>query len=367
MLAKMNKRLWIVYTCCVLIPTLIITMYLVVLAKDRFQSSSVLLVKQVADTQVSDASGLSALFGVSNTSREDSQILKEYIASRDMIEKLDNTLKLRQEFSSVHDPIFALSKDASIEELVEYFNAMIKVELDEQTMMLHVSSQGFTPEFSLKLNQELLKQSDFFINEISQTIAAEQQVYAEKQYQEATKQLDEARSEVLEYQNENEIFDPALQAQAVATLISGLQSNLAQLKTEERTLLSYLTTEAPQVVALKSQIESLQQQIDNESAKLTSPNNLKLNKNVADFEALKAKVEFATDLYKISLVSLEKARLEASRKLKKLVVIAAPRMAEDALYPRKIYISITSFILLNIVFGIGLLIHSIIREHREYL
>ena len=86
---------------------------------------------------------------------------------------------------------------------------------------------------------------------------------------------------------------------------------------------------------------------------------------MADFEELKAQVHFATDLYKLSLTSLEKARLEASRKLKKLVVISTPRLAQDALYPRKIYLSITSFILLNILFGIGVLIHSIVREHRE--
>ncbi len=365
MQAKINKRLWIAYTCCVLIPVLVIVFYLFAFAKDRYQSSSTLLVKQVADTPVADTAGLGALLGVPNTSREDSQILKEYIGSRDMIEQLDQTLNLRQEFSSVRDPIFALSEDASVEDLVEYFNKMIKVELDEQTMMLHVHAQGFSPEFSLKLNQEVLKQSDKFINEISQTIAQEQQVFAEKQYTEATAQLDEARQAVLQYQNENEIFDPELQAKAVATLIAGLQSSLAQLKTEERTLLSYLTSEAPQVVALQSQIAALQQQINTESSKLTSPNNLKLNKNVADFEALKAQVEFAADLYKISLVSLEKARLEASRKLKKLVVIATPRLAQDALYPRKVYISLTSFIILNIIFGIGLLIHSIIREHRE--
>lgn len=365
MLSKKNKKLFIVYSCIVLIPLLVIVLYLIIFAKDRYESNSILLVKQVAETQVSDNSGLGALLGVANTSREDAQILKEYIRSRDMVEKLDQKLNLRKAFYAQKDPLFALDKDASIEELVEYFNKVVKIELDEQTMMLAITSQGFTSDFSLKLNHEILNLSDEFINGVSKSIAQEQQSFAEKQYQEATKQLDEARRAVLVYQNENEIFDPELQAKAVATLISGLQTNLAQLKTEERTLLSYLTPEAPQVVALRSQIESVQKQIDSESDKLTSPNNLKLNKNVADFEALKQQVLFATDLYKISLASLEKARLEASRKLKKLVVIAGPRLAEDSLYPRKVYISITSFILLNIIFGIGLLIHSIIREHRE--
>jgi capsular polysaccharide transport system permease protein len=303
--------------------------------------------------------------GVPNTSTEDSHILKEYLVSRDMVEKLDKALNLRREFTVVNDPVFALKKDATIEELVEYFNQVVKVDLDEKTMMLQVSSQGFSPDFSLKLNRELLKQSDTFINDISQNIAMEQQTFAEKQLVESTVQLKQARDTLLDYQNKNEIFDPELQARAVATLVSGLQANLAQLKTEQRTLMTYLTAEAPQVIALKSQIESLEKQIETESAKLTSPSNAKLNKNVADFEELKAQVSFATDLYKLSLTSLEKARLEASRKLKKLVVISTPRLAQEALYPRKIYLSITSFILLNILFGIGVLIHSIVREHRD--
>ena len=362
---KLNKSLWIAYICFVLIPVMLIILYLMVYAKDRYQSSSLVLVKQVADAQVSDASGLGALFGVSNTSREDSQILKEYITSRDMVAKLNKILDLRTEFSSVNDPVFALSKDASVEELVKYYNKMVNIELDEQSMMLKVSNQSFSPEFALKLNKEILKQSDDFINQVSKSIAQEQQTFAEKQFNEATTQLDQARKKVLIYQNENEIFDPELQAKAVATLISSLQANLAQLKTEERTLLSYLTPEAPQIVALKSQIKSLEEQIEKESGKLTSPSSKKLNENVAEFEELKAQVGFAGDLYKISLVSLEKARLEASRKLKKLIVIAQPLMAQDALYPRKIYITFTSFILFNILFGIGLLVHSIVREHRE--
>lgn len=353
------------YSCFVLIPLLLVVLYLGLFAKDRYSSSSILLVKQVGDTVVNETTGIGALLGTANTSTEDANILKQYINSRDMVEKLDRELNLRQAFYVSSDPFFSLSKDAKIEDVVEYFNKVVHVELDEKTMMLDVSSQGFTPEYSLKLNKTILKNSEDFINDISQGLALEQQKYAEKQLDEATQQLKQSRDNLLHYQNENEIFDPATQAQAVATLVAGLQSNLAQLKTEERTLLSYLNPVAPQVIAVRSQIESVEQQIENENAKLTSPSNQKLNQNVSDFEELKAQVGFATDLYKLSLASLEKARLEASRKLKKLVVVSTPRLAEDAIYPRKLYLIITSFIVLNILFGIGALVRSIVREHKE--
>lgn len=362
---KFNKNFILAYSCFVLAPLLIVLMYLSLFAQDRYASSSTLLVKQVGEAAVTDSSGLGALLGASSTSSEDANILKTYISSRDMVDKLDREINLRKAFQVKKDPLFALDQDAPIEDVVKYFNRVVSVNLDEKTMMLEVNAQGFTPEYSLKLNNSILKNSEDFINDISQSIAQEQQNFAEKQLQESTEQLKKARDNLLKYQNENEIFDPALQAQAVATLVASLQNNLAQLKTEERTLLSYLNPIAPQVIAVQSQIESIEQQIQNENDKLTSPSNTKLNQSVSEFEELKAQVGFATDLYKLSLASLEKSRLEASRKLKKLVVISTPRLAEDALYPRKIYLIITSFIILNILFGIGALIRSIVREHKE--
>lgn len=362
---KINKKIAKIYGGFVLLPFVIILLYLVVFAKDRYVSTSILLVKQVGDATVMNSSGIAALFGTANTSGEDANILKEYIHSRDMIEKLNKELNLRHAFAVSKDPIFSLSDDAAIEDVVDYFNRAVKVELDEKTMMLDISSQGFSPEFSLTLNKAILKNSETFINGISQSLAYEQQKFAEKQLAESTIELKKARDQLLAYQNKNEIYDPEIQAKAVATIIAGLQGNLAQLRTEERTLLSYLNSSAPQAIAIRSQIESVETQIANENSKLTSPSNKKLNKNVADFEELKAQVTFATDVYKISIASLEKARLEASRKLKKVVVISSPQLAENALYPRKFYITVTSFILLNILFGIGLLIQSVIREHKE--
>ena len=217
-------------------------------------------------------------------------------------------------------------------------------------------------------NTPLIQELDAALNTTSTSLSDLQAEYvrlAEKQVADATQKLNQSRDALLAYQNKNEMFDPETQAKAVSTIVASLQGNMAQLTTEERTLLSYLNPDAPQVVAIRSQIAAVQKQIDDENAKLTSPNTQKLNRKVADFEELKAQVTYTTDLYKISLASLEKARLEASRKLKKLVVISTPRLAQDALYPRKVYISVTVFILLNIIFGIGMLVHSIIREHRE--
>ncbi len=362
-----NKRIFLIYGLVVLLPLIIIAIYLYTAAQDRYISSSTIVVKQVGQVGIEQSTGLGALLGVNNTSGEDAQFLKAYMQSPDMVYALDKKINLRQAFvGNGGDPLFQLSKEASKEELVKYFNKRVKIALDEKTMMMNITTEGFSPEFSLLFNKAILSESERFINEVSQRVAKDQLNFAQKQLDEATKQLSTARESLIGYQNRNQMFDPQIQASAVVQLVAGLEANLAQLNTEERALLSYLNPEAPQVIAIRSQIAALQQQIKNEKAKLTSSTTSnKLNQRAADFEALKAQVEFSTDLYKISLASLEKARLEAVRKLKNLVVITSPQLAQDAYYPRRGYILLSAFLMLTILFGIGQLIASVIREHQE--
>ena len=72
------------------------------------------------------------------------------------------------------------------------------------------------------------------------------------------------------------------------------------------------------MVSLRSQIKAVEEQITQEQTKLTSPNTTKLNRQAVQFETIKADVDFATELYKLSLSSLEKSRLEAFKKMKNL-------------------------------------------------
>ncbi len=364
---KNNRSALVAYFLMVLIPLFAILFYLLVFAQNRYLTDATVVVKQVGEVSANSASGIGALLGVSSTSTEDTQYLTAFIQSRDLVERLDKNLDLRKAFTGGgSDPIFELPHDASMEELVQYYQKRVKVNLDVQTNLLHISTEGFTPEFSLKLNQEILSESEKFINDISQDVAKDQLVFATDQLNEASENLAQSREALINYQNENQMFDPQAQALAVAKIVAQLESNLAQLRTEERTLLSYLNPTAPQVVALRSQIQSVEKQIQDEKSKLTSPRNAeKLNRSAADFEGLKAQVEFNTDLYKLALASLEKARLEAVRKLKNLVVITSPRLAQEALYPRVGYIAFSAFLLLNLFFGIVMLVRSVIREHKE--
>ncbi len=122
------------FICLVIIPWEFIIFYTMVIAQPRYVSTSNVVIKQVSEANVSSGSGISALLGVNNTSSEDARYLTNYILSNDMVKKLDKKLNLREAYYlEGSDFIYELPKDATQEELLEYFKDRVNISLDEQT------------------------------------------------------------------------------------------------------------------------------------------------------------------------------------------------------------------------------------------
>ncbi len=362
---KRHRTNIILFILVVIIPWIAISAYVLILAHPRYVSTSDVVIKQVSEQGVS-ASGISSLLGVNNTNRDDALYLTKYILSNDMIDALDAEFKFRQAYHvNGSDFINELPADATQEELRDYFKKRVSVNLDELSYVLTVTTEGFEPEYALRLNQAILRESEKFVNSISKDVANEQLAFVTTQVQEAENKLNDAKKAVVDYQNQNEIFDPQVNAQMVNQVIGTLQGQLSTLRTEERQLLSYLNPEAPQVVSLRSQIRSVEKQISDEQSKLTSPRDTKLNAKTIEFETLQAEAAFANELYKIALTSLESSRLEVMRKMKNLVIITSPHQAEEALYPRVGYVLGTSLVLLLILYGFVVLVLAVIKDHAK--
>lgn len=359
-----NKRInQLLFLVLVIIPWIAIIVYMMSFASPRYVSTSNVVIKQMSEQNVS-SSGISALLGVNNTNRDDAVYLTEYILSNDMIAKLDERFDFRKNFRGTgSDFINELKEDATQEELNNYFKKRVSISRDEQSSVLTLSTQGFTPEFAVELNRAILSESEKFVNQISRQVADEQLNFVTTQVVDAEARLNAAKKKLLDYQNTNQIFDPQTNAQIVNQVLGNLQAQLSTLRTEERQLLSYLNPEAPQVVSLRSQIASVEKQIQEEQAKLTSTNDSKLNDKTAQFETMKADVEFANELYKLALTSLENSRIETLRKMKNLIIISSPHKAQEALYPRVGYVIGVSLALLLILYGFVVLILAVIRDH----
>ncbi len=346
-------------------PFLLLVIYLLIFSQPRYVSESQVAIKRASDIE-NGSLNIGLLMGASNpTSAEDALYLKEYLHSPDLLAVLDKQLNFKQAFGdSGLDLFYHLYASASAEEFLDYYRHRITINYDNKNGLLTIQTQGFTPEFALRFNQAVLKESERFINELSHHIARDQQSFAESELDKARKRLDASKSALLAFQNRNQMLDPQASAVAASSAVNNLTEQKIRLETELRTLLTYLREDAPQVITTKNMLASINAQIEKEKNNITAPEGDRLNRVAADFEELKSRVTFDTDLYQLALTAIEKTRVESARKLKSLAVISSPQLAEEARYPETLYLLASCLLICCLLFGTLRLLLAIIDDHR---
>lgn len=355
-------------TVLIVVPLLLALAYFVLVAVERYVSESIVTVRQ-ANQASNDVPGAALLLaGINPPSREDTLYLRQYIHSLDLMRKLDERLQIRAHYEAERlDPFYRLYGSASQEWFLEYYRSRVEVLFDDAASLLTVRVQAFDPKFARRLNAAILEESERFVNAFSQRIAREQMAFAEAELERAASKLQAAKAEVLAFQTKHRLLDPAAQAQASGALVAELQAALAREETELRNLRSYLNDNAYQVRAARTRVDSLTKQLDAERRRATDKgrNEARLNELAAKFQDLTLRAGFAQDAYKLALSAVENTRIDATRKIKSLVVIEAPSEPETALYPRRIYNLATLFIVCLLVYGIARLVIATVRDHLD--
>lgn len=351
----------------VVLPFLLATGYYGLIASDRYVSEAKLLVKRVGSSEGLSLN-LGLLTGGAVTDREDGLYLKEYILSPDMAAHLEASEGLRAAYSTEAADWFSrLPADATREDFLEYFRRHVHVHLDDVSTVATVRVEGFDPATAKRLTEAIIRQSDHFINQISNKVAEDQLGFVARELDSARQHVLDSRSRVNRFQDRHNVLDPVEEAKAAAALVGQLDAELVKSETELKGLLSYLNDQAPQVVALRGKIDALQAQIAQERRKLagTRGGTDKLNRMSADFQNLAFESEFALDRYRAALQAMEKTRIDASKRIKSLVVLSAPQVAEEAEYPRRLYLLTLLLAGLLMVYAIGRLAIATIKDHTD--
>ncbi|WP_072236122.1 capsule biosynthesis protein [Campylobacter coli] len=341
-----------------------VIIYYILIAADRYVSTITMSVKST--TGSTQASGvLSLLTATSNTS-EDIKFLQGYIESLDMLKILDEKIHLKKLYNEQYiDLFFSLSSSSSIESYLKYYQNRVKVHVDDKTGLLNVEVEGFTPESAHLIAKTIMQESDKFINEISHKAAREQMAFAEEELVKYKERYQKAQNDLIAFQNKYGVFDPLKQAEAKASLVTQLESDIAQREAKLLTMQSYMNDHAPEIVTLKAEIAALKKQLIKERSKISADNSSqKLNDLAAKFQDLTIEAGFAQSAYEAALKAYESARIEALRKIKQLVIVQTPDVPQSAKYPEKIYNILTAFIVLSLIFGVIKFVKMIIEEHK---
>lgn len=355
---KLGSFMWVV--ACFAIAVL----YFGIIASDRYVSRAELVIKQ-AD-QIKMLPDALSMLGIGGSNHEDVLLVQDYLKSPDLLNKLDKELGLKAHYQSHSVDYFSrLPDDVSREKFIEYYRNHLTLRLDDISGVLTIELQAFDPAYGQRVVGLMLKESEGFINKLGHQVALEQLAFVEKEVNRAYQRVQDEKAKVLDFQNSHNLISPESTSTARLGVVSQIEGELARQQAQLKQLQSYMKETAPGVISVKARVDALTEQLEQEKAKLTGTDKDAMNEVTARYMDVQTQATLAADLYKSGLISLEQARVEAYRKLKHLLVVSQPTLAQDAEYPRRLYNLATIGVLLCLLYGLIVMGLATLREHQD--
>ncbi|MGR5243231.1 lipopolysaccharide biosynthesis protein [Vibrio sp. PNB23_22_6] len=354
------------YIALVVIPTLIFAIYQTFWASERYVSRAQVIVQQPDGMATMDASmAVLTGLGVSNTGVADTELVKAYILSNDMLKYLNEKLDIVTHFSQSNIDWFSrIDEEESWEAVYEYYLTRIDIYIDSNSNIVHVETQAFDPEFANRLTQTIVERAEWYINSIGHQLANAQLAFIQKEHTNIERKLQDAQTKLLRFQQQYNLLDPTAEGAAMQQITYGLEGQISAKEAELKSLSAMMSSQAPQVLSVKNTLAALKSQLDKERAKLSNTENhaMSVSEILTLYTDLKVKMELALQAYTSSQISLEKSRIEAYRQLKYLVVVEAATEPHQAKYPDVFY-NITLFgVIATMLFVIGRIVLLTIQE-----
>ncbi|QNI96753.1 sugar ABC transporter [Synechococcus sp. RS9902] len=305
--------------------------YCFVIGRDRYTSVSEFVIQQAIPLQGSSASVLAGAASAPQvlTSLVDGQYLQVYLESSDVKSRLfSDGKKLEQNYSKKFPDFWTgLSPKSSAPKQLEFYRKQLSVAPQPLSGSVILTTSGFTPEQAFNLNNDLLKQSRRFVNEVNQSINADQNLFAKKEVRLAEINIKAATRKLELFRERHGNLSVETEQATTSSFISGLESQLVELKVEEAALRrQYRDPNAPEVAFVADQVKELELQIRQERNRALSKNGRDLNALVLEEAGLISDVEYATTTLQSARLAADNSRRESQRQLKFVVVLSQPQL-----------------------------------------
>lgn len=369
--ARMQNRHWLLvvsFVVMVLLPAAISAYYMWGRAVDQYTSDVGFTVRREEAPSTADLLG--GLSGLSQGSSSDSDILYEFIQSQQLVTRIDEKLDLRSLYSRHYDadPLFSLNPDSPIEDLVDYWQRMVRVAYAPGTGLIELEVLAFTPEEARQIAMEIFAESTLMINKLSDIAREDTLRYAREDLENTVEQLKQARQALTAFRSRTQIVDPSADIQLQMGLLTTLQQQLGEELITYDLLRESARTGDPRISQSEKRIKAIRDRIRQERDKfgsggenLEGPGYASL---VADFERLSVDREFAEQKYIAALSNFDIAQAEAQRQSRYLAAYLRPTLAQSAEYPRRTLIFGLSCLFLVVAWATFVLIAYSLRDRR---
>lgn len=350
------------FVTLVLLPTLVAAVYFGVIASKQFVSEVSFAVR--APMMTSDLLGMGNIPSSQRT--QDALIIADYVRSRRMVEDLDADIGLRKLYLRPEvDWLSRLGSSDPIEDIVRYWKWKVDVKVDKNSSVVTVTVKAFTPEDALAIARAIAERSETLVNEMSERAREDAVRQAQDELARAEAKMRLAIEAMRLTRNERGVLDATKVAEATTKVIGELLEKLLALEGEyELQRGANVSPSAPQMKVLERRIAGLKEQIlalEKRIAGSSGSSSLSDVQGALERHALETKV--AEQQYALAVAKLEQARLDQATKQVYLMTFVPPRIAEDALYPKRT-LTISLVLLAGIaLWGCGTGFAVLVRDH----
>ncbi|SMO70476.1 hypothetical protein [Gracilimonas mengyeensis] len=272
----------------------------------------------------------SVLGGESEESNRYIILLSSYSTSKKVIDRFD--LMQQYDVELVKDAIDILAERTTFESMEEG-NFIISVQ-DESPEQAKEMAEYYVDILN-ELNTEIVSKD-----------ARQYRQFIEKRYNKSLQDIDSLKTEIIDFQQENGVFQLPDQVSEYFSLISGLTVKQLEAEIKLNLLDKTVQQQSNTYQNARFQLETIREKLD-EVYSDTSSQNLILNfDNLSELGAryyeLELSREIQTEIQKFLLPIYEQAKMEEAKSLPIVSVVDEPHVAEKKSYPSRSIIVIIS-------------------------
>lgn len=346
-----------------LIPTLAAVFYYAAVASDRYAASAGFSIRSMDQKSGLDLFGGITGMAASGSTMGDGYIVMAFLQSRDLVEKLERDVGLRELYSSeLADPLLRIDADIPIEKLVSHWESRLTVTHDTSSGIIEFEIDAYTPEDAERLADRVLHHVEALINDLSEKARHDALSAAQAESDRAEERLSNVMRQLQSFRSSNGDIDPATTAGARIELVAELEGQLASIEARMAAAREELDDDAPTVLALRRQADALRAQIAERQDVRTGDLGRK-SQILSEYETLQIEKTFAQQAYASAMASLETARINADAQQRYLATFQTPSLPEYAVYPHRVINSIVFAIIAFAIWGVSALITYSVRDH----
>jgi len=347
--------------------------YIIEIQSEKYESKTVVMVKNLSQKQVA-SSALGSLLAGSSSEMKDAKLLEVYMNSYEMYDYVDREYNLTAYYSSKQlDPLYrlyttnySLPFQLNRKNLLEKYRSDLGIFYDENSATLKIAFAHVDAKLAQKIVNSITLHAkemlNFFDKENTQIILK----FLKEQEREKYSIFMSSLHTLLAYQSKHRTIDPKVDIASKSQILATLEAELVQKEVDYNSKRQYLSDTSPEMRLMQGNIAYVKQSIAKIKKQITGGKGKEnLNLDLSDFSLLQSKVEFDKEVYRQILTKLEETKFMIQQNSKNLIVISHPSLADSYAYPNKIKDILTIYIVLFFLYGILNLIITLIREHKD--